>query len=156
MVDTNKDAMKNIQPSEKNEIELLKMVHDHFLQDIREFWSRSNFYLIVQVGLVSVFVSLSTCFSQFLLTVKITLGVLGIFLAMFWFVVMRGAVHWIFLWRKKLIELDEIIDHYRAFSTTESQGASNLFLSPSYITSWLPLLFLIVWLVLIISLVIGI
>lgn len=150
--DSNNDAR---QP-ENMDIEILKLIHDHFLQDVREFWSRSNFYLVVHAGLVSVFVSLPVLSSQYLLIVKIALGVFGFLLAIFWLLAMRGAIFWIRLWRKKLIELDELIDPYKAIAKTESQGISSPLLSPSFITAWLPLLFVIGWLVLIINSLINV
>jgi hypothetical protein len=54
--------------------EVYKVVTDHFKQNVREFWSHSNFYLVVQAGLLSVFVSMSPLSSEYENTVTIGLG----------------------------------------------------------------------------------
>ena len=36
---------------------IYRVINEHFRQDVREFWVCSNFYLLVQAGLISVFVA---------------------------------------------------------------------------------------------------
>jgi hypothetical protein len=42
------------EPDRSNDIEILKLVHSHFDQDLREFWVRNNMYLVVTGILISV------------------------------------------------------------------------------------------------------
>lgn len=39
------------------DLEVYKAITEHFRQDVREFWTRSNFYLLIQTGLLSVFIA---------------------------------------------------------------------------------------------------
>lgn len=36
------------------DVDVFRVLCEHFLQDVREFWTRSNFYLVVDSALVSV------------------------------------------------------------------------------------------------------
>jgi len=145
-----------IEPQQENiDLEILKMVHEHFLQDLRDFWSRSNFYLVVQAGLISVFVSQRNMNSTYSAAVSLGLATLGFLLAIAWLVVMRGAIHWIRRWRKKVVELDIHTDPHKAFATVETEVSSSPFLSPSNVTSWIPIFFIIAWPLLILNLMIN-
>ena len=126
------------------DLEVYKAVTAHFRQDIREFWSRSNLYLLVQVGLLSVF-SIIPDRSR---VVSSALSILGILIAIVWFIVLRGAVRWIQRWREQTIRIDNLIDRYHIYEKIESFAYSHPFMSPSYVTQYLPLAFGFTWLVL--------
>jgi hypothetical protein len=134
------------------DLEVYKAVTEHFRQDVREFWSRSNFYLVVQAGLLSVFVSLKPQASALEKTETIVLGVLGLIHAIFWFLVARGSVMWIRRWRAQTIEIDNVVDRHRAYTKVETFASQNPLMSPSNVTQYLPLLFCIGWVVLLIYL----
>lgn len=130
------------------DLEAYKAVGEHFRQDLREFWNRSNFYLLVQAGLLSVFVSTSNRTSRYEMAIAIALVILGEVLAVMWWLVARGSILWIREWRKQMIALDDAVDRHRCFSVVERHVNQSPFKSPSYITQFLPLVFCLVWLAL--------
>ncbi len=134
------------------DLEVFKAVTEHYRQDIREFWSRSNFYLIVQAGLLSVFVSRSPQASNYERAVTLGLGVLGLIVAIAWFFVTRGSTVWIRRWRAQAIQIDEAIDRHRAYAQTEQYAAKSPLMSSSTVTQSLPVFFCLAWVLLILYL----
>lgn len=133
---------------------VFQAVLEHFNQDLREFWARSNFYLLIQSGLLSVFAVLTSSENyrgsdQAVLT---ALGMLGLTVAIIWFVVMKGCIFWIRKWRTEVIRIDEVVDRHMIFSRVENYASSNPFMSPSNVTQYLPLVFIVVWIVMLLSL----
>ncbi len=128
------------------DIEVFKIVTDHFKQDLREFWHRSNFYLIAQAALFSVFVAIHSVSTHLETAVSLVFTTLGLAIAIFWFLVARGCIAWIQRWRKIVIELDNELDRFKCYSRVEALVEQKPFLSPSYITQLLPLVFVIAWL----------
>ncbi len=128
------------------DIEIFKIVTDHFKQDVCEFWTRSNFYLLALTGLFSVFVATFSTTTIFNTAISISVAILGLVIAVFWFIILRGAVEWIRQWRKQVIKLDKEINRFQCYVEVESLVEQKLFLSPSYMTQFLPLIFAITWL----------
>ncbi|MDL1979196.1 MAG: hypothetical protein LWX52_14080 [Deltaproteobacteria bacterium] len=135
-----------------SDIEVYKEIGEHFRQDIREFWTRSNFYLLVHAGLLSVFTAISNRSSEYNIAIGIALGVFGLSLAIVWFIVARGSIIWIRKWRANMIEIDEIIDRHHYYKV-ENFAAQSPLMSPSNVTQYLPLVFGISWLVMIVLLI---
>ncbi len=130
------------------DLAVYKAVGEHFRQDLREFWVKSNFYLLIQAGLLSVFVSISNRTSRSELAISITLILLGEVLAGVWFLVARGSLIWIRHWRDQIIAIDEVVDRHQRYSTIERGVKQRPFSSPSHLTQFLPLVFCLVWLAL--------
>jgi len=124
------------------DIEVFKMVHEHFMQDVREFWQRSNFYLVVNAALVSVFASGEQ--SQ----LRVALAGVGLLISLFWFMVARGSIIWLRRWRAELMRLDDLVDRFGIYAQAERAVQSRPWESPSWITQWLPLAFGVGWLLL--------
>jgi len=134
---TNHEACLN------RDLEILKMVSEHFRQDVREFWPRSNFYLVVDAALVSIFVQ-SNSESRYLL------GIMGITVSVFWFLAAHGSIVWLQKWRAELRRLDDLVDSQAVFHRVEAYATTRPWHSPSWITQWLPLCFLAAWVALLI------
>jgi hypothetical protein len=130
------------------DLAVYKAVGEHFRQDLREFWVKSNFYLLIQAGLLSVFVSISNRTSRPELAISIMLILLGEVLAVVWFLVARGSLIWIRLWRDQIIAIDEVIDRHQRYSKVEREVKQKPFSSPSHLTQLLPLVFCLAWLAL--------
>jgi uncharacterized membrane protein len=128
-----------------NDIEILKLVHAHFDQDLREFWVRNNMYLVVNGVLVSVFSS-----SAFRGKYYLAVGLFGLMVSIFWFVVARASYKWIRAWRKELCLLDIEVDRFQVISRVESLPRRSMW-SASWTTQWLPLAVSIGWVLLLIS-----
>jgi hypothetical protein len=125
-----------------------RAVTEHFRQDVREFWSRSNFYLIVQAGLLSVFVTASSQSSSQSRLLVAGLGILGFVIAIIWFLVARGSVMWIRRWRAQTIEIDNIVDRHHAYTNVEALAEHRPLMNPSNLTQYLPLVFCVGWIAL--------
>lgn len=130
------------------DLEVYRAVTEHFRQDVREFWARSNFYLLVQAGLLSVFVAVSPASSFYGKITALTLSILGLVIATVWFIVLKGAVLWIRRWRDQTIKIDNVIDRHRVYEKVESFAYSSPIMSPSNVTQYLPIFFGIAWIAL--------
>ena len=129
-----------------------QVINKHFRQDVREFWVRSNFYLLVQAGLLSVYVTAgagqtTTLMDRTTLSVLV-LGIVGLGLSIVWFVVARGSVIWIRRWRQQMIELDNVLNKHRCYSTVEQHASNRPFQSPSHVTQYVPIFFAAAWVLL--------
>jgi hypothetical protein len=67
------------------DFQVFQALHDHFQQDLREFWQRSNFYLVVDGLLVSAFAT------AHLHALQIVLSCAGLVISLFWLLVARAA-----------------------------------------------------------------
>ena len=100
-----------------NDLEVYKAIKETLLQDLREYWTRSNFYLLINAGLLSVF---STTVSSALKnqqtinpllgSIDIALCVMGLSLVSIWFGVARSSLYWIREWRIQMIAISDVID----------------------------------------------
>jgi len=87
-------------------------LEEHFKQDVREVWKRSNFYLLVEGGLATVFATLAVHHSGATDSIVIAFGVFGQVIALVWFIVARGSLFRLRQWRKQVMELDKIVDRH--------------------------------------------
>lgn len=128
------------------DIEIFRIVTEHFRQDIREFWTRANFYLLAHAGLFSAFVMTYPTLIKYQATIAVTIPILGLIIAIVWFIVLRGAIYWLERWREQVIKLAKELDRFQCYVEVESSTRQKRFLSPSYVTQFLPLIFAIIWL----------
>jgi hypothetical protein len=135
------------------DLEVFKVVNEHFRQDVREFWNKSNFYLLIQAGLLSVFVTSVGKTPPEVKPILVTLDIFGLGLALAWAVVARGSLHWLRRWRQQMIEIDNVVDRHRAFSKVENFATERPSMSPSNVTQFLPVAFVAGWLILLYFLV---
>jgi hypothetical protein len=125
------------EPDKTHDIEILKLVHTHFDQDLREFWVRNNMYVLVTGVLVSVFVSTRGIYS-------LVIGGFGLIVSLFWFVVARASYLWICAWRDELCRLDIEIDRFKAIARVERLPLRP-FGSSTGVTRWFPLVVAMGW-----------
>lgn len=123
----------------ERDLEIFKVVAEHYRQDLRLFWQRCNLYLIVHAALVSVYATIESA------SLAPMLGVFGLVLSVFWYLVARGSFLWIRRWRAELTRLDRIVDRFQAFAQVEERGNAYPWLSPSWVTQWLPIAFGLGW-----------
>ncbi|MDR2203989.1 MAG: hypothetical protein LBE76_06825 [Nitrososphaerota archaeon] len=133
-----------------NDMENFKMVSEHFRQDLREFWTRANFFLLAQTALLSAFIAFYPSIIESQKFVAIVASGFGIVLSFYWFFVLRGAVFWIKQWRLQMIKLSESLDRFRCYVEVETLLEKRRLSSPSYLTQYLPLLFVVMWIIMII------
>lgn len=123
------------------DLQIFQIVHEHFEQDLREFWQRSNFYLVVDGILLSAFVS------AHLRSLQILLVCAGLVISLFWLLVARGSIVWIRMWRGEVRRLDQVVNRFQSFNLIEDQVRVSKLSSPSWVTQWLPAFFLVGWFV---------
>ncbi len=128
---------------------MFETVSAHFRQDVSLFWTRANFYLVVQAGLLSVTAGFA---SRGASTpdkwIAVGLCAIGLILAVFWYLVMRAAMFWMQNWREKVIEIDQVVNRFRSYTRAEAENTRSPWLRPSLITAQLPIAFMIVWIAL--------
>jgi hypothetical protein len=127
------------------DMENFKMVAEHFRQDVREFWTRANFYLLAHAALFSAFVVVYPSLIKDQIIVVILVPVFGVTIAVFWFGVLRGSVYWIKQWRTQVIKLSKELDRFRCYAEVENLVNQEKMKSPSYLTQFLPLVFVVIW-----------
>ncbi len=124
------------------DFQVLQLVHEHFEQDLREFWQRSNFYLVVDGLLISAFASAHVH------ALQIILACAGLTISLFWLLVARGSIRWLALWRAEVRRIDQVVNRFRSFDTVEGHHLQyKPWISPSWLTQWLPAVFLAGWIV---------
>jgi hypothetical protein len=138
-------TLNNNDVSKTCDIENFKMVAEHFNQNLKEFWNRANFYLVTNAGLFSAFLIVYPALVKDHLWIALEVPSLGIAIAVLWFFVLRGALHWIEQWRKQVIKLSKELDRFQCYYSVESSIKERKSLSPSYLTKFLPIAFIIAW-----------
>jgi hypothetical protein len=132
---------------------ILQLVADHFKQDTREFWTRANFFLVAHAGLFSAFVVAYPSMAGRLNLMSLSIPLLGLATAIIWFIVLRGAVIFLQRWREQVIRLDNELDRFQCYGEVESLVKKYPLSSPSYVTQFLPIVFGIVWLGILVSII---
>lgn len=127
------------------DLENFKLVAEHFNQDLREFWNRANFYLVVNAGLFSAFLIIYPALIEDHLPIVILVPLLGIAIATLWFLVLRGALYWIEQWRQQIMKLSKELDRFQCYFNVESSLKERRFSSPSFLTKFVPIVFVMAW-----------
>jgi hypothetical protein len=128
------------------DLEIFKIVTEHFRQDTREFWNRASFYLIAHAGLFSAFVVAYPALIGDGSPISLAIPILGLITAVLWSFVLRGAIQLLQNWRNQVIKLDEELDRFKCYVQVENLVKQKPYLSPSYLTQFLPVAFASIWL----------
>ncbi len=124
---------------------MFQAVIDHYKQDLREFFTRSNFYLAVETGLLSVFGVRDPPDSQIDYLVTAAIVAAGLALSLAWWVAGRGSLVWIDRWRKEVQCLSKGFSPTQSYHNIEKNAADKPWDSPERVTNLLPWLFGFVW-----------
>lgn len=132
------------------DLEKFRAIREHFRQDVREFWPRSNFYMVVQAGLMYAFVSRSegSTNAEAVAAVYMVLPFLGAFLAVIWLFVVITSLIWIKRWRDEVIAVEREIGIGTSYARIECLAKEKPWFSPEYVTLLVPILFFGAWVVL--------
>lgn len=120
-------------------------VTDHFKLDLREFFTRSNFYLAVQVALLSVSSFRDTPILLFDYVVTLVVVLTGLAISVFWGIVAYGSVKWIGHWRDEVRCLSKEYSETQSYYRIEDWDKVYPLRSAERITMCLPWLFCIIW-----------
>lgn len=130
------------------DIEIFRSVTEHFRQDIREFFTRSNFYLLAETALLSVFFTreIPETLVEFVMSTGI--AICGFIVAILWWCVAKSAVVWIDRWRDEVRRLDKLLDRHKSYANVEEQALEHCRKRPKRpecVTQYLPLVFCFAW-----------
>ena len=128
--------------------EVYRAVTDHFKQDIREFFSRSNFFLVAEAAFLSAFYAIQTKLISSPDQLNLgdlwnnkALALAGFLLTVIWFFVSCSSAYWIRRWRREV----QTISKNSSYKIVEDVGFLTDLLRPEHITLLLPVLFLGLW-----------
>jgi len=137
------------------DIEIFKIVTEHFRQDLREYWTRANFFLLAHAGLFSAFVVAYPTLAKDRPMIVMSIPILGLFIAILWLLVLQTSIYWLDEWRKKVIKLSKELDRFQCYAEIERLSErKKRFLQPARIARFLPLVFMITWLAILVSILI--
>ena len=139
----------------QSDLIIYQLVVDHFKQDTREFWTRANFYLVAHAGLFSAYLVAIPVVKGSWNLVNVVIPLLGLGIAVIWFIVLRGAITFLGRWRDQVMRLDRELDRFQCYVDVEGLVKKKPFSSPSYVTQFLPIFFGIVWLALLVASLVG-
>ncbi|MEE8329332.1 MAG: hypothetical protein V3R54_05320 [Thermodesulfovibrionia bacterium] len=132
--------------------EVYRAVTDHFRQDLREFFSRSNFFLVAEAALLSAFYAIQTKLISPPNLVNLgdlwsnkALAFAGLLLTVIWLFVSCSSVYWIRRWRREVYTVSEDLSNISSYKKVEEVGPLTDLLRPEHITVLLPVLFLGLW-----------
>lgn len=134
------------------EARLLKsyeVVSAHYRQDIHLFWTRSSVFLLVQVGLLAL---VNAVFEKGVGTVS-AFTIMGIGVSVVWFLVARSAAEWTEVWRVQTVEIDAHVNPLKSYSVDSAppstiRPARLVTGRPAQIGQFLPVVFLLGWVML--------
>jgi hypothetical protein len=119
-----------------------KLIAEHYRNELQLFWTRANFYFLVQGALLSAFAALvGGVFGKenptddpirVIFWIGLIMCSAGILLAVCWLVVMYGGQHWIEQWRKQVVKAEKVTPVFRAFEEIEVDERERLHLLPKH------------------------
>lgn len=140
---------EHLDPSEMDAT-VFRAVTDHFNQDIREFFKRSNFYLVAEAALLSAFFTRKQPNTNFDFLIMTAIALAGLSVVVYWWGVAKGSVFWIQKWREEVQRISEKLSRLRSFKDMEEIAKENPKMSPENITKSLPILFGVIWIVILV------
>jgi hypothetical protein len=131
-------------------VAIFAIVNEHYRNDFDLFWQRTQFFLLLQAGMLGFYFSrlISPAAPRW---ARLTLVGAGLLLCLVWWLVAQSSIHWISIWRREVVRIDDEINPYRSFTRGEAMDAPvqtrYMRLRPEVISSMMPLGFGIVWIV---------
>ncbi len=129
------------------DLEVFRQVCEHYRQDMRLFWTRSIFFLVVQGGLLSI-LTLSGKKQGFAVSPWLIV-ITGFAVAVYWFFAAKANLHWLQEWRKQVVSTNSQLQNSGSgwYGDVVSDVQSNLRNVSTEIVRTLPLIIGAVWLV---------
>ena len=119
------------------------MVVEHYKQDLREYWTKANFYFVANTGLLSVFLIYFDRTNQFSLFRVVP--VIGIILSAFFFRVLDDSNFWNKIWRCEVLKQCNKCGKFESYDEVEEIGRKKPLRHPEFWTQLLSLAFIFVW-----------
>lgn len=131
-------------------VAVFSVLNEHYRNDFHLFWQRTQFFLLLQAGMLSFY------FSRLLTPeaptwARLIIASAGLTLCVIWWLVARSSLYWISIWRREVVVLDAEVNPLRSFTRGEAIDSERqrLFerLRPEVISSAMPLAFALAWLI---------
>ena len=119
----------------------------HYRQDLREFFTRSNFYVVAQGVLLSALGIHNAPKSAFDYVVTTGIIMTGLTLTFFWWFVACSGVFWINVWRNEVRRLSGQHSNTQSYQRVEKIARDYPYKSAEVITKYLPWPFTLFWLI---------
>ena len=125
------------------DLEVFKQVAEHYRQDMRLFWVRSNFFMAVEGLLVSVFaLSMRNEGPSWIQTFLV---VMGLVVAVYWTAAACASTRWLKRWREQVIGVNERLQPSGQWYGSVIREVQDAKLVSSKIASLLPIALSLVW-----------
>ena len=142
--------MSNLTKRAEVELEVFRQLCDHYRQDIRLFWARSNFYTVVNGALMSAF---AITFKAQTVGAMVTISVLaamGIATCVLWRQSTIASLAWIKVWKQKVADANGVLQKASWYGGVLVDGERNASQFSSVITIRLPVVMGSAWAILLI------
>jgi hypothetical protein len=126
------------------ELEHFKLVVDHYKQDIREYWTKANFFFLANAGLLSGFIIFLDHANDFPLF-KIALPITGIVVAVFFYLILHYSNYWSKRWRCEVLTLCKGGKKFQCYWAVEDEAQVCPHKHPEFWTQLLDLAFIFIW-----------
>jgi|1186.fasta_scaffold14214_2 hypothetical protein len=101
----------------EGELEVFKVVSEHFRNDFKMVWEHSNFFFLVEGALLTVFASLSGRKNQE--DVVSALAYIGLATSVLWWWAAASRMYLVDEWRAQMVKVDDRVDPLRVFCDIE-------------------------------------
>lgn len=133
------------------DLEVYKSISARLRHYSDSLWARSNFYLLVQAGLFTVFAgvlaSTASRAPKYFILIDFAIGLLGLSQACLWYIATKITVKFLNYWRGQMVKIDKAIDKRQHHTEVETQAMTTL--TPAQLILWMCTAFIIGWIALI-------
>jgi hypothetical protein len=130
------------------DLEVFKVVVGHFQHNLTIYWTHSNFFIVIQAALVSVYAGIGSLPGRHS-TVQ-ALGAFGLLVSLFWYWVSLARWGLIERWRQEVELLDAAVDRYLVFLRVETHFEHRPLEIPAFVGLFLPPIIALAWIALIV------
>ena len=144
VLDLSSPTGKVVQPAAAD---VYKVVNEHFRNDINAIWQRSNYFMLVNLGLLAFLYSVG--FDRTNPDAVQALCLLGLATSGLWVLITLSTERWIDVWRRKVVEVEKCLVASGPFTLGEGIDGWKLhqILRPERFAILLALLSAFLWIV---------
>jgi uncharacterized membrane-anchored protein len=125
------------------ELEHFKLVVDHYKQDVREYWTKANFFFLANTALLSGYIVYLN--QQTYLLLAIILPLAGMIVAGFFYLILETSHFWTKVWRCEVLRLCKETQRFYCYEQVENIGQKKPYMHPEFWTQLLDVAFVFVW-----------
>lgn len=134
----------------EQKMQILTMIHNHYMMDIEQIWKRSTVFLLLSSALLAIIFSKEGISDP---SYKLYFSILGLLTSIIWFFVSWTSSEWIKTWRERFVEVEECTNPFLSFFEGEGKDSrlKNLLYRPQFYANVLAASSVIAWSVIMIS-----